>query len=188
MALSSGGPAIQVTAKGGRLASLVQSSPPATIPPISGSWSVGDVLQSSAGHLWYCYKTGVGTTSAWAKLSGSLVVLPAAKRVYDSRTAGGPLTAGATRNVSVTTAVPAGASAVLINLTVTNTKGPGFLAVYSAGATYEGTSNLNYSAGQTIANNATTAVNAAGAITVRCTGAKSDFIVGVAGFYPLTAK
>lgn len=61
-------------------------------------------------------------------------------RVYDSRLSGGPMTGGQTRTISVATttggapAVPVAASAILYNLTVTDTTtGIGFLALFPAG-------------------------------------------------------
>ena len=40
----------------------------------------------SGNHLWYCYQSGVGTGSAWTRMSApSLNLLPTPFRVYDSR-------------------------------------------------------------------------------------------------------
>jgi hypothetical protein len=178
-----GGPALALSSSTGPLAVLSQGTPPSSIPPSSGSWQTGDVVQKG-GHLYYCYSTGNGnTTSKWDKLSGSLVILPAPHRAYDSRSSS-PLAPGATRSVSLTSAIPAGASAVLINLTAANTKGSGFLAVYATGASYSGTSNINFVANVNIANNATSAVSAAGAITVLCGPSQTDFIIDVVGYFP----
>lgn len=181
-----GGPALGLSTSGsaaGPLAVLGQSNPPSAIPPTSGSWQVGNVVQKG-GHLYYCYSTGNGnTTSKWDKLSGSLVILPAPIRAYDSRNSS-PLAAGSTRNISLTSALPAGASAVLMNLTAASPTGPGNLAVYSAAVSYPGTSNINFVANVNIANNATSAVSSGGSVTVRCAGSQTDFVIDVLGYYP----
>lgn len=69
-------------------------------------------------------------------------------RIYDSRFGGGPLRARETRVI----AVPAGAAAVAVNVTVTEPSAPGFLTVFPCQATLPVVSNINYTAGQTVAN------------------------------------
>jgi hypothetical protein len=69
-------------------------------------------------------------------------------RIYDSRIAGGPWQAGETRTI----AVPQSSSAVAINVTITEPAGSGFLTVYPCQATLPVVSNINYVAGQTVAN------------------------------------
>jgi hypothetical protein len=48
--------------------------------------------------------------------------------------------------------VPNDATAAVLNVTVTGALGDGYVTVYPCGATRPTTSNLNYSAGQTIPN------------------------------------
>ena len=64
-----------------------------------------------------------------------------------ARTAGSTLTV----NIAGRGGVPADATAVSLNVTATNPQGPGFITVYPCG-NRPNTSNLNYTAGQTIAN------------------------------------
>ncbi len=79
-------------------------------------------------------------------------VAMAPNRQVDSRSAGGIVAAGGVRRVPLP-AAPAGASAVVLNVTVVSATGAGFWTVYAAGSAQPGTSNLNVTdAGQTIAN------------------------------------
>ena len=101
-------------------------------------------------------------------------------RVYDSRFIGGPLGSNATRTVTVS---ESSVSAVLCNLTAAEPSGAGFLAMFEAGTTWSGTSNLNFNPGQDISNNVTSAVSGAGQVTVYNGGSPTDFVVDVFGFY-----
>jgi CHRD domain len=83
------------------------------------------------------------------------VFLPVPARAYDSRTAGGKLEAGETRIIPLATgkdsngtllpAVPAGATAAIVNLTITDTEGAGFVKMYSAAIPEPATSSINWS-------------------------------------------
>jgi uncharacterized repeat protein (TIGR03803 family) len=113
-------------------------------------------------------------------------------RVIDTRNPDGPLggpalAAGANRDFILTSAcgVPASAVALAINVTVTQPTAAGSLTIFAAGSPMPGTSTINYSAGQTRANNALVAPNAAGAITVHCTQGSGtvQFILDVNGYF-----
>lgn len=167
----------------GAIAKLTQSPAPTSIPTTG---FVGDIV-AVKNHLYYCYASNSGSNPKWAKMSGSLVILPSSQRAYDSRSGAGPLSAGQTRDIGLTAAsgFPAGVSAALLNLTITNTSGVGYLTVFSTGTGFPGTSNINwFTTGMTIANNATSAVNASGLVTVFCGGGSTDFILDVLGYYP----
>jgi hypothetical protein len=143
----------------------------------------------SAGVLWQC--AAAGTPGQWVRQSPLVPVNPPA-RVYDSRNTGGPISNGQTRAVTVTgtfgaSTIPTGVSAVLTNLTAAEGSGSGFLAMFQHGTTWSGTSNLNVTNGQNIANNATSAVSAGnpGQVDVRCGGPlTTHFIIDVFGCYP----
>ncbi len=66
----------------------------------------------------------------------------------------GLLGAGSTVELQVTGrgGVPADASAVVLNVTVTGGTGLGFVTVFPCGASQPNASNLNFSAGQTVPN------------------------------------
>ena len=82
--------------------------------------------------------------------------------------------------------IPHNASAVLTNLAVVSPSAAGFLAMFKDGTTWSGTSNLNFFAGQTASNNATSAVlnGATGTVKVRMGGATAHFVIDVFGYYP----
>ncbi len=114
-------------------------------------------------------------------------------RVIDTRNPTGPdggpaiLSAGS-RDFTLAgqCSIPATATAVAVNIAVTqSTNGPGFLTLFPAGTVKPGISSINYSAGQTRANNAIVPVNAAGAITVYCAqgGGTVQLILDVNGYF-----
>ena len=87
--------------------------------------------------------------------------------------------------------VPAAASAVSVNLTAVAPTGPGFLTVYPADIANPGTSNVNYVAGQTIANGALVKLSTAataGRIKIRNGGtAPVEVLMDVTGYHNNTA-
>ena len=119
-------------------------------------------------------------------------------RVYDSRVAGaqasGPLLSGQARTLSLANAVPAfggaanvvpaGASAVTFNLTVTETTAGGYLGVYPMGGSFAA-SHINWTAGgQTIANAGNVALGGDRSVTIEAGGAgTTQFLVDVTGYY-----
>ncbi len=79
-----------------------------------------------------------------------------AVRVYDSRSGGiDKVPAGGVVKLALGQLNAYGdADAALVNVTVTNTKASGFIAVYPDGTPTPSTSNVDYAAGQTVANHA----------------------------------
>jgi hypothetical protein len=75
------------------------------------------------------------------------------------------------------------AQAVSLNVTVTNTQGPGFILIYPAGGAQPTVSTLNYVAGQTIANAAVVPLGTGGAITVIAGVSGADLILDTNGDY-----
>lgn len=132
-----------------------------------------------------------GTTS-----SGSLQLLPEPLRAYDSRDPGreGPLLVGTTRTISLATgrsgtgarqiAVPPGATAALVRLTVTDTVGAGFLKLYSAALTSEpATSAANwYEPNAIVGADATVAVDAQGRVKVTAGVNSTGVVIDVVGY------
>lgn len=85
--------------------------------------------------------------------------------------------------------IPAGASAVALNVTVTNPQQAGHLTVFPSGQTAPTTSNLNFSAGQTIANSVIIPIGADGKIDIRNGAwAGTDVVVDVVGYYSADSK
>ncbi len=170
---------------------------PAVMPPISGTWETGDVLRTGS-QLWYCKSGGTGAASRWSRLSEvGLTIRSTPYRAYDSRPGDwpggrdGPFVSGTTRVLPLVVpagTIPAGSTGALLNVTVAETVGSGYLQVYSASLTSPpATSNLNwYANGQTVANSVTTAVSSDRKVqvTVGCpVGAATEVVIDVFGFY-----
>ncbi|HZD67277.1 MAG TPA: glycoside hydrolase family 172 protein, partial [Acidimicrobiales bacterium] len=130
------------------------------------------------------------TPSAYAPLSPT--------RICDTRTSssanqctGKTLSPGGTLSVDMPAQVPAGATAVVANVTVTNTGGQGYLSVFPAGGSLPTVSNLNFTGGQTVANTVTVALGPSGGtpgISIydgppSGTGGPVDVVVDLEGYY-----
>jgi len=95
-----------------------------------------------------------------------------------------PLAAGVPRNFMLTgrCGIPPSAEAVSLNITVTNTAGPGHIVLLPQGGVQPDVSTVNYVAGQTIANAAIVPLGTAGGITV-IAASGTDLIIDVNGYY-----
>jgi Zn-dependent metalloprotease len=78
--------------------------------------------------------------------------------------------------------VPAGATAVVLNVTVTGPGAPGYVTVYPCDAARPTASNLNYTASQTIPNAVLTKLSATGTVCLY-TLSSTHLVVDVAGYY-----
>lgn len=98
-----------------------------------------------------------------------------------------PLSAGEERRFSIVglVGVPTTATAVAVNVTVTQPTAEGFLALYPGGGSFPGVSTINYRPGQTRANNAIVLLGPAGDITVACGQASGTVhvILDVVGYF-----
>jgi LPXTG-site transpeptidase (sortase) family protein len=102
-------------------------------------------------------------------------------RVFDSRDTG-ILAARATVRVGFRGAVPANATAAVLNVTMVDSGGGGYLTVFAAGAAQPTTSNVNTTApGQTVANQVIVPVTAAGIDVFSYPG--GHLLVDVAGYF-----
>ena len=79
--------------------------------------------------------------------------------------------------------VPASATAVVANVTVTDTTAASYLTVWPAGGSRPLASNLNWSPGQTLANLVTLPLSSGGAIEVYNANGSADVVVDVEGYY-----
>ncbi len=113
-------------------------------------------------------------------------------RVLDTRlpagpTGGAPLICGVDQVVTLTggaCGVPASAKAVAGNVAVTQPSKPGDVNVFPAGSFVPQTSTVNYSAGQTRANNAVIQLNGAGQVATRCSpSGTAHLIIDVSGYF-----
>lgn len=79
--------------------------------------------------------------------------------------------------------IPDGVEAYSVNVTVTNTQGPGFILIYPLGGAQPTVSTVNYVAGQTIANAAIVPAGTFGAITVVAGVSGTDLILDINGYF-----
>lgn len=79
--------------------------------------------------------------------------------------------------------IPAGVTAVVLNVTATDTTSAGHVTVYGDGEPLPGTSNLNYSTGQTVPNMVVADVGADGSIDLYNAGSALDLIVDITGYF-----
>jgi len=115
-------------------------------------------------------------------------------RLFDSR-GHATLLAGASTDVVVAglDGVPAtGVSAVLVNLTATDTQADGYLTTWPTGETRPNASSLNFAAGQTVANLVQAKVGANGSISIWNSNdspdmRSTDIIVDIVGYFPSAA-
>ena len=128
--------------------------------------------------------------------AGEAHLLPVPLRAYDSRdNAGAKFAANETRTISLATAmdaagasfiaVPPGATAAIVTLTVTETVGPGgFLKLYSAAlATQPATSSINWAGtNQNLAVTTQVAVDATGSVKVTGGANSTHFVIDVIGY------
>ncbi|MEZ5143021.1 MAG: hypothetical protein R2726_10960 [Acidimicrobiales bacterium] len=170
-------------------------------PPLGSGIArrAGEVVLDIDKVLWLCI--AAGTPGTWRRLggtgtAGALTLLPTPVRVYDSRAGNPPTTgpktpiAGNTTRVLDTknnsSGVPAGASGVLVTLTVVNgSANGGFLALFAAGSPIPSTSSINWSgAGQVVATTTVSAVDATAQVAVFCPpNSSTNLILDVIGYY-----
>ena len=117
-------------------------------------------------------------------------------RITDTRpgsgeaNAGRTLGPGGTLNIQVTGVggVPvSGVAAAVLEVTATNTTASSFLTVYPAGNGPPTASNLNWTAGQTVANCVIVPVGSGGQITVYNGSGQADVAVDVSGYFSAAA-
>jgi hypothetical protein len=106
-------------------------------------------------------------------------------RLLDTRSAGGCVAGGVPRLLTVAGnfGVPSSASSVQLNVTVTGPTAGGYLTAYPAGATRPNASNLNFTAGQTVANAVPVAVGTGGQVSFFVNAGCAHVIVDLVGFH-----
>jgi hypothetical protein len=110
-------------------------------------------------------------------------------RLMDTRSSAGgspTLAAGQTVNLQVTGQqnVPVtGVSAVVLNVTATNTTAAGYLTVFPTGVVQPVASNLNFVAGQTVPNRVVVKVSTGGQVSLFNFKGTTDVIVDVGGWF-----
>jgi hypothetical protein len=145
-----------------------------------------DVIADVEGY----YRTAA-TPEAGNPYQAGYLVGQAPQRLLDTRNGVGaptaPLAGGRPLTVNVLSApeVPQGVPirAVVLNVTATNPSGAGNLVVYPDNTAPPGASNLNFTAGQTIANSVIVPVPADGGIDFLNHGGTVDVLADVQGYY-----
>jgi hypothetical protein len=130
---------------------------------------------------------GVEAASSPPTAPGTYVSLKPA-RILDTRSQLGATAPGSRATVTLAVAghggVPAtGASAVVMNLTVTQPTSSGYLTAWASGAAQPTASNLNFAKGKTVANLAVIPVGVDGKINIYNRAGVSQVIGDVAGYY-----
>ena len=111
-------------------------------------------------------------------------------RVADSRAGSGLPLAGQTFGsgqsqslpLAGTHGVPADATAVVLNVTTTNSSSPSYATVYPTGTPLPLASNLNFDAGQTTANLVTVPLGSGGAVSIFNYAGSTDVIADLEGY------
>jgi hypothetical protein len=169
-----------------------------TAPP-SGAFSGGESIRLANGDLWIC--VAAGNPAPWAKVAtlapgatagGAITYLSKPLRLLDTRPGqpavnhpGSPYLAGSTHTITVsgasngTVTVPAGCVGAIGNLTVIGLSGGGnYVELVPSGVGFQGTSNLNFAAGQLVANSYNVGLNASGALDIILgSGGNADVIL-----------
>jgi serine protease len=105
-------------------------------------------------------------------------------RLLDTRSTGQTLPAGGSLSLTVTGgSVPSGATAVALNVTVTDTTAGSFLSVYPAGETRPLLSNLNWVAGETVPNMVMVPIGSGGQVTFYNYQGRADVVVDLEGYF-----
>jgi hypothetical protein len=172
-------------------------------PPLTGTYTAGDILRDSQGALWTCVVTGA--PGLFRKLAGPTTagalhtVTPT--RAYDSRWQrpnSGLLATGQARTISVADGrrtsngdvvtadlVPEGATAIACNITITDTFGSGY-AVVNPGQDFSvGASTINWShSDQTLANGIIVGIDDERRVTlVVGGGGVTNIVVDITGYF-----
>ena len=116
---------------------------------------------------------------------GSRYSALAPSRILDTRTAAGPVGPAGTITVPVAGhgGVPASASAVVVNVTVTQPSVGGFLTVFPGGTVRPLASNLNFLAAQTVPNLVVAKLGSDGTVSLYNSAGTTHVILDVVGWY-----
>jgi hypothetical protein len=131
----------------------------------------------------------VGDVFGYFAAGGDRLITTAPHRLLDSRRGlGAPKRKlGPGRRVDLAVAgvggVPLAATAVVLNVTATNVSGASHVSVWPKGASEPTTSNLNLSAGQTIANLVICRIGANRSVSLANPVAECDLIADVLGYF-----
>lgn len=171
-----------------------QTVPNMVVVPVGADGAV-DIINQSGGTVQFIADLAGYFTSDAAASGISTYTAVGPVRAMDTRKGvgvpTGKVAASGTATLQVggatigSVSIPSGISAVAMNVTITNPAAGGYLTVYPNSATTRPTvSNLNFSAGQTIANMVIVPVGADGKVDFyNGSGGPTDVIADVAGYF-----
>jgi alpha-tubulin suppressor-like RCC1 family protein len=113
---------------------------------------------------------------------GSVYTSLSPVRILDTRSTA-PIPGGQTRQLPLPAQVPAGATAVVLNVTGVSPTASTFVTVWPAGADRPGVSNVNLRAGEIRANAATVALDASRALNFYNNTGNTHVVADLAGYY-----
>ncbi|MEZ5219106.1 MAG: hypothetical protein R2715_21570 [Ilumatobacteraceae bacterium] len=162
---------------------LIPSTGVAAGPPTDTGHLRGELYVDGVGDIYYNVSDGSNFTKLNSQGGTNLFVDP--ERGFDSRSPSNKFGAGETRkvNLAATTSLPTGARGAVINLTVSDTDGYGYITLYNGDSTTRpDTSAVNWSAvGTVVANSMPVALGADGSVNVFAFGA-THVIIDVIGY------
>ncbi|MCU1591182.1 MAG: putative extracellular nuclease [Frankiales bacterium] len=121
--------------------------------------------------------------------TGRYVALQTPTRVLDSRNGTGTTTGLKTGAVTLdlSSQVPAGATGVILNVTITAPDHAGHVVVYPSGAPLPPTSNVNFTTGQTQANEVFARLSSDRKVTLDVHGANTHLVGDLVGYFSSSA-
>ncbi len=130
------------------------------------------------------YGTSATTSAdAFTYVMSAYTALPPT-RLLDTRTNGTTLGTNSSLSLKVVGgAVPSDATAVALNVTVTDTTNASYLSVYPAGEPQPLISNLNWSPGETVPNLVIVPVGSGGEVTFYNDQGRADVVVDLEGYF-----
>ena len=177
---------------------------PALTPgaPTGGAHQIGELVTDSTGAL-FCY-VNMGAGGTWVQVatgptgyaSGASCLLSSPIRLFDSRETdppatpsriAGPINAGRVQTLQITgttvggISVPAGAVAVIGNVTAVDASARGYLTCYPEGVATPATSSLNFPVSTSVANGVTVALSSVGQLDIYVSQT-TDVIFDATGF------
>ena len=168
----------QATLDGGRILPGASSQTDMSEPIQSGATSWPALAAPSA-------PTMAGSEQASSSTTGAAYTALTPTRLLDTRATGTPLGPGGSLNLTVAgvDGVPGTATAVAINVTVTNTTAASYLSVYPAGGARPVVSNLNWASGETVPNLVIVPVGTSGQVSFYNYAGRTDVVVDLEGYF-----
>src|SRR5712691_9844639 len=106
------------------------------------------------------------------------------QRILDTRTNSGTLGPGGSVNLSIGGIfVPANATSVVLNVTAVDESSPGYFTLFPTGGTAPLASNLNWVAGETVANLVSVGLSSGGDVTIFNSLGSADAVVDLQGYF-----